>query len=50
MIFLVFSKVLLNFSTNVILVLFGTFGFQVNKASIVISDIQLNCLIIKFFL
>ena len=50
MIFLMFSKVLLNFSTSGILGLFGIFGFEVSKASIVISDIRLNCSVIKFSL
>ena len=46
MIFLVFSKDLLNFSTSGIL----GFGLEVNKASIIISDIWLNCSVIKFSL
>ena len=38
----VFVRVLLNFSGSGILGLFAAFGFEVNKASLVISDILLN--------
>ena len=42
MIFLMFGRVLLNFSTNGIVGLFAIFGFEVNKASFVTSGIRLN--------
>ena len=37
-----FGSVPLNFSTSGILGLFAIFSFEVNKASLVTSDIQLN--------
>ena len=42
MIFLTFGKVLLNFSTSGILGLFTIFYFEINKASLVTSDIRLK--------
>ena len=42
MIFLMFGRVLLNFSNSEILSLFAIFEFEVNKASLVTSNIQLN--------
>ena len=42
MIFLMFGKVLLNFSTSKILGLFAIFCFEFNKAFLVTSDIWLN--------
>ena len=50
MISLMFSKALLNFITSIILGLFAIFGFKVNNASFVISDIRLNCSVRKFSL
>ena len=43
-----FGKDLLNFITTGILDLFAIFGFEVNKAFLVISDIQINCAVRKF--
>ena len=42
MIFLMFGRVLLNFSTSGILNLFAIFSFDVDKASLVTFDIWLN--------
>ena len=42
MIFLMFGRVLLNFSTSGILNLFAIFGFDVDKAYLVTFDIWLN--------
>ena len=54
MVSLMFGRVLLNFSSSGILVFFffffAIFGFEVNKASLVTSDILLNWLVIKFSL
>ena len=48
MIFLMFGRVLLNFSTSGILNLFAIFGFDVDKAYLVTFDIWLNWSIRKF--
>ena len=50
MISLMFGRVLLNFSTCGILCLFAIFGFEVNKASLVTSNILLNWSVRKFYL
>ena len=42
MIFLMFGKVLLNFGTSRILGLFAIFCFELNKVSLVTTDILLN--------
>ena len=45
-----FGRVMLNFSTSGILGLFAVYGFEVNKASLVTSDILLNWSVRKFYL
>ena len=47
MISLALSKVILNFTFSGNPDLFGMFGFDVNKVCLVISNIQLNCSVIK---
>ena len=42
MIYLMLGRALLNFSTSGIIVLFGILGFEINKASLVTSDVLLG--------